>query len=215
MRDFTLENPIRAIREISHDLTGRRTVRLANGREASALDIQREYYAEGRGLRRAPRARRRRPPSRSLDLWGRTLDAVETGTSAGRHRDRLGDQAQLIERYQRASTTWRCRTPGSPSSTWPTTTSTAAAACYDLLERKGLVDRVTTDQEIFEAKATPAADHPGQAARRVHPAAQEKRRDFTVDWVHLKLNDQAQRTVLCKDPFRSVDERVERLIQSM
>ena len=45
--------------------------------------------------------------------------------------------------------------------------------------------------------------------------AQERRRDFTVDWVHLKLNDQAQRTVLCKDPFRSVDERVERLIQSM
>src|SRR2546426_538609 len=42
-RDFTLDNPIRAIREISHDLTGRRPVRLAGGREASALDIQREY----------------------------------------------------------------------------------------------------------------------------------------------------------------------------
>jgi proteasome accessory factor A len=36
-----------------------------------------------------------------------------------------------------------------------------------------------------------------------------------VDWVHLKLNDQAQRTVLCKDPFRSVDERVEQLIAHM
>ena len=34
--------------------------------------------------------------------------------------------------------------------------------------------------------------------------AQERRRDFTVDWVHLKLNDQAQRTVLCKDPFLSL-----------
>jgi proteasome accessory factor A len=45
--------------------------------------------------------------------------------------------------------------------------------------------------------------------------AQEKRRDFTVDWVHLKLNDQAQRTVLCKDPFRAVDDRVEKLIASM
>jgi proteasome accessory factor A len=45
--------------------------------------------------------------------------------------------------------------------------------------------------------------------------AQEKRRDFTVDWVHLKLNDQAQRTVLLKDPFSSVDERVDRLIASM
>ncbi|MGI9207834.1 MAG: Pup--protein ligase, partial [Rhodococcus sp. (in: high G+C Gram-positive bacteria)] len=46
-------------------------------------------------------------------------------------------------------------------------------------------------------------------------AAQAAGRDFPVDWVHLKLNDQAQRTVLCKDPFRSVDERVERLIASM
>jgi len=34
----------------------------------------------------------------------------------------------------------------------------------------------------------------------------------TVDWVHLKLNDQAQRTVLLKDPFRARDERVEKLI---
>src|SRR6201747_954786 len=44
IRDLTLENPIRAIREISHDLTCRRTVRLANGRELSALEIQREYH---------------------------------------------------------------------------------------------------------------------------------------------------------------------------
>ena len=43
-------------------------------------------------------------------------------------------------------------------------------------------------------------------------AAQEAGRDFTVDWVHLKLNDQAQRTVLAEDLFRSVDERVKRLI---
>ena len=46
-------------------------------------------------------------------------------------------------------------------------------------------------------------------------AAQEHRRDFTVDWVHLKLNDQAQRTVLCKDPFLAQDPRVERLIEGM
>src|ERR1700757_1465440 len=44
MRDLTLENPIRAIREVSHDITGRRKVRLASGREASALEVQREYY---------------------------------------------------------------------------------------------------------------------------------------------------------------------------
>src|ERR1700704_4018957 len=46
MRDLTLENPIRAIREVSHDITGRRKVRLANGKEASALEIQQEYFAK-------------------------------------------------------------------------------------------------------------------------------------------------------------------------
>ena len=55
MRDLTLENPIRAIREVSHDITGQRKVRLASGREASALEVQQEYYEKAAGLLRAPR----------------------------------------------------------------------------------------------------------------------------------------------------------------
>src|SRR5207237_2843080 len=56
LRDMTLENPIRAIREISQDVTCTRKVRLANGREASAIDIQGAYlnralrYSEPKGL---------------------------------------------------------------------------------------------------------------------------------------------------------------------
>ncbi len=64
LRDLTLENPIRAIREISHDLTCRRQVRLANGREVSALDIQSEYLTRALRYRDTPRAvtpRRTRP----------------------------------------------------------------------------------------------------------------------------------------------------------
>ena len=72
-----------------------------------------------------------------------------------------------------------------------------------------------SDVEAFEATAVPPqttrAKLRGDFVRR----AQEARRDYTVDWVHLKLNDQAQRTVLCKDPFASVDERVDRLLESM
>src|ERR1700710_1018830 len=45
MRDMRMENPIRSIREISHDMSGRRKVRLANGREMSALEIQGEYHS--------------------------------------------------------------------------------------------------------------------------------------------------------------------------
>src|ERR1019366_2400027 len=77
MRDLTLENPIRAIRDVSHEITGRRKVRLANGREASALDIQREYLGKARDFvdRRGADA----TTERGLDLWERALPAVGTG----------------------------------------------------------------------------------------------------------------------------------------
>jgi proteasome accessory factor A len=83
------------------------------------------------------------------------------------------------------------------------------------MQRRGLVERICDDAEIDEAidnpPQTPRARLRGEFIRR----AKERKRDYTVDWVHLKLNDQAQRTVLCKDPFRSHDERVERLIDSL
>jgi len=86
---------------------------------------------------------------------------------------------------------------------------------FYLLERRGLVERVTRDLEVFEAKSVPPQTTRAKLRGDFVKRAQERHRDFTVDWVHLKLNDQAQRTVLCKDPFASVDERVERLIASM
>ena len=86
---------------------------------------------------------------------------------------------------------------------------------FYLLQRRGMVERVARDLEIFQAKSVPPQTTRARLRGEFIRRAQERRRDFTVDWVHLKLNDQAQRTVLCKDPFRSVDERVEKLIASM
>src|SRR5271155_4686112 len=77
MRDLTLENPIRAIRDVSHDMTGRRKVRLANGREVSALDIQQEYLSKARDF--VDRKGSDPITERVLGLWELTLRAVETG----------------------------------------------------------------------------------------------------------------------------------------
>ena len=86
---------------------------------------------------------------------------------------------------------------------------------FSLLEARGLAARATTDPAIFRAKSIPPQTTRAKLRGEFIRAAQEGRNDYTVDWVHLKLNDQAQRTVLCKDPFVAVDERVERLIASM
>jgi proteasome accessory factor A len=212
-RDFSLDNPIRAIREISHDLTGRRLVRLAGGREASALDIQREYFS------RAKEHVEKRGPDpvadRVIELWGRTLDAVEDQDLS--RIDREIDWAikhRLVERYQ-AKHNMELSSPRIAQLDLAYHDIRRGRGIFDLLQRKDLVARVTEDGEIEAAKDTPPQTTRAKLRGDFIAAAQQAGRDFTVDWVHLKLNDQAQRTVLCKDPFRAVDERVERLIASL
>ena len=99
-RDLTLENPIRAIREISHDLTGTRPVRLAAGRSASALEIQREYYSRAVDFC-ASEGVSDESAKRVLELWGRTLDAVEKQDLSLIDREiDWATKFQLIERYR-------------------------------------------------------------------------------------------------------------------
>ncbi|AYG83912.1 Pup--protein ligase [Streptomyces sp. ASQP_92] len=214
MRDLTLENPIRAIREVSHDITGQRKVRLASGREASALEVQREYYekavdfVERRGIRTGT-------VEQVLELWGRTLDAIEA-----EDLDRIGTEIDWVMKYKLIE---RYRAKNNMTMSHPRVAQIDLAyhdihrrrGLYYLLERKGQAARICNDLKIFEGKSVPPQTTRARLRGDFIRRAQEQRRDFTVDWVHLKLNDQAQRTVLCKDPFRSVDDRVEKLIAGM
>ncbi len=213
MRDLTLENAIRAIREVSHDMTGRRKIKLANGREASALEIQQEYLAKARDFvdRRGGDA----VAKRVLDVWERALRAIETGDLdlVSREIDWV-TKYQLIERY-RAKHGLGLGHARVAQLDLAYHDVNRHRGLYYLMERRGSVDRVTRDLAVFEAKSVPPQTTRARLRGDFIRRAQERRRDFTVDWVHLKLNDQAQRTVLCKDPFRAVDERVEKLIASM
>ncbi len=213
LRDLSLENPIRAIREVSHDLTGQRKVKLANGREASALEVQREYHSKAVDFiaRRGGDA----TVMRVLELWGRTLTAIETGdlSLVEREIDWVTKLA-LIDRY-RAKHDLALSSPRVAQLDLAYHDVNRQRGLYYLLERKGLVVRATDDLRIFEAKSVPPQTTRAKLRGEFIARAQEKRRDFTVDWVHLKLNDQAQRTVLCKDPFRAIDDRVDKLIASM
>jgi len=214
IRDLTLENPIRAIREVSHDMTGQRTVRLANGREISTLEIQEEYLTKARDFA-ARRGLDEGVVKKVLDLWERTLTAVSTGNLSlvGREIDWVM-KYQFLERY-RAKRNLPMSSPRLAQLDLAYHDIHRGRSLYYLLERHGQAERVVKDVAIFEAKSIPPQTTRARLRGDFIRRAQEQRRDFTVDWVHLKLNDQAQRTVLCKDPFRSVDERVDKLINSM
>jgi proteasome accessory factor A len=151
--DFTLESPVQAIGEVSRDLTGRRRLRLARGREMNALGIQRAYLAAA-----ADFADGRSPvTARVLGLWERALDAIEAGN--------LGDIAreidwaikyQLIEQYRTAH--------GLPVAAPEVAEADLAyhdidrrRGLYYQLQRDGKVERTARDIDIFEAKTVPPA----------------------------------------------------------
>ncbi len=213
LRDMTLENPIRAIREISHDMSGRRRVRLANGRELSGLEIQSEYHSRCADF--ADKEGFGGDLIDMLELWGRTLKAIDSQDLSLIDREiDWATKYQLIERY-RARHDLPLSSPRIAQLDLAYHDINRDRGLYYLLDKRGAVNRVSTDLEVFTAKSVPPQTTRARLRGEFIRRAQEKRRDFTVDWVHLKLNDQAQRTVLCKDPFKSVDERVDKLIASM
>ena len=211
-RDLTLENPIRAIREVSHDITCSRKIKLANGRELSALDIQWEYLDRAMRFARSPGF----PPQvqRAVDRWEHLLTGLEKDPMT---LDREVDwvmKYRLLERYS--------ETRGVPLSDPRLSMMDLAyhdvdrtRGLYYMLENKGLAERVVSDEKVAESVIKPPQTTRARLRGAFIKAAKAKKRDFTVDWVHLKLNDQAQRTVMCKDPFKAQDERVDKLIESL
>ncbi|MFM8522656.1 MAG: Pup--protein ligase [Acidimicrobiaceae bacterium] len=212
LRDLTLENQTRAIREISHDITCRRTIRLASGRELSALDIQREIL--DKALRYADTGRFDALEMKALEMWEHCISTIENDPL------KLNREVDWVIKYHLLEAFRNRHELALDDSRVHLVDLQYHDICRDRglfykLEHNGLVNRTCTDEEIETARVlaprTTRAKLRGDFIKR----AKEKKRDYTVDWVHLKLNDQAQRTVLCKDPFKYRDERVDKLIASL
>lgn len=212
-RDLTLDNPIRAIRDISHDITGSRRVPLANGREMSALDLQEVY------LEQVDRFIRVRDDTTEDDRevvskWAWVLDRLRHGPQDLRgHLDWVAKH-HLVEH-------WRARHDAPLSNPRVAMLDLAyhdidpERGLFHVLQRRGDTVRLLTDDAIAKAVDEPPATTRAALRGRFITAAKAAGRDFTVDWVHLKLNDQTQRTVLCKDPLSAHDERVDHMIASL
>lgn len=212
LRDMALENPIRSIREISSDITCRKTVRLESGREVSALDIQREYL--NAALRYSQTTGFSDMETKALEMWEHCISTIENDplkldrevdwviklklieAFRERHNLSLDDaRVQLLDlQYHDIN---------------------AERGVFYKMQNKGLVERICSDDDIMRAMNEAPSSTRAHLRGSFIKAAKAKKRDYTVDWVHLKLNDQQQRTVLCKDPFASVDERVDRLIAGL
>lgn len=214
MRDLRLENPIRSIREISHDMTGRMPLKLANGTTMTAIDLQRVYLERLQEFV-AVNGAHNRHVERVLDLWERTLDAIESGDTAA--IDTEVDWAikkKLVDRYAERHSL-ELTSPRLSQIDLTYHDISRRRGLFYLLQARGETARVVEDSQVKEAVDVPPQSTRAKLRGDFVRRAKAANRDFTVDWVHLKLNDRAQQTVLCKDPFAAVDERVEALLATL
>jgi proteasome accessory factor A len=214
LRDLSLEQPIKAFREISMDPfgDGHCKVRLANGREMTALELQEEIC----GRVEAYVIKRDIPGDQleALRLWRGVLTQLRVDPLA------LADRLDWVAKYSliealRAKENLPLTDPKVQLIDLLYHDTDPQRGLYHRLASKGnlirMVDESRVQAAVTQAPETTRARMRGAFVRR----AKEKNRDFTVDWVHLKLNDQVQRTVLMKDPFKSHDDRFDRLLNSL
>ena len=212
LRDYSMASPINALRDISYDLWSKEPVKLMNGRDLTALEIQEdlceraEKFVEVRDL----------PVDqvRAVQLWREVIEQYRSDPMALADRVDWIAKLQIIERERERS---------------GIELSDPKIALLDLLyhdtnldrglfyrrSAKGHFERMVNDEEIEQATTTPPPTTRAHMRGTFIQAAKQWRRDYTVDWVHLKLNDEMQRTVLLKDPFKSTDERFQKLLASL
>ena len=154
-KDLALEDPVRAIKEISHDTTCTRKVRLKRGKEFSALELQREYL----DLARTYYATVEQSPQVAdlLERWERVLTQLaEEPRQCARELDWV-IKRELIHSYMSR------KEVGFDDQR----ISMLDLQYHDLrldkglyyrLEREGYVERLLSDEEIDRATSVPPTD---------------------------------------------------------
>jgi len=214
LSDLALADPMRAIRDTCHDMSGGALLERVDGRTITSLEMQAEHLGRLRNhvaqdieitaLHKA-----------ALDLWERGLEALRL-----QQPDRVATELdwavkhQLLTRYcQRHDT----------DLTDPRVTR-LSLAYHDVspgqglrqrLEGAGLLRRFVDDETCRRAVDTPPATTRARLRGAVVARAEDLRCDLSVDWVGVRLDDDICSPVTLSDPFCAVDERIDALLESM
>ena len=214
LSDLALADPMRAIRDTCHDMSGGALLERVDGRTITSLEMQAEHLGRLRNhvaqdieitaLHKA-----------ALDLWERGLEALRL-----QQPDRVATELdwavkhQLLTRYcQRHDT----------DLTDPRVTR-LSLAYHDVspgqglrqrLEGAGPLRRFVDDETCRRAVDTPPATTRARLRGAVVARAEDLRCDLSVDWVGVRLDDGVCSPVTLSDPFCAVDERIDALLESM
>jgi proteasome accessory factor A len=209
-RDFTLRDPVRAIKEVSHDPRCRQTVELTGGKRLTAVQLQREYLElalryDATGLGDWTGA--------VLERWGRVLDALE------REPRELADSIDwvaklvMIENFMdRKGVDWQ--SPQVQMLDLQYHDIRLEKGLYYLLERQGKMERLASEEEIKDAISQPPEDtrayFRGRCLRKYGDQV------FGVNWdsISFGIGDEPIKRVMMAEPLKGTKAHVEELLAS-
>ena len=207
-----LEDPVKAIREISRDPTLNKKVKLDDGRQMTAIEIQRVY------VKRASEFLDAHAHDPVLDdvlaKWVSVLDRLEEDPMQLVHEVDWVMKKHLIQSYtDKKDCGWDDPRVFLLDLQFHDVKRTRGL--YYLMENRGMAVRVVEEEAVQRAMSVPPQTTRAKVRGDFIRFARAKNRSYTVDWTYLKLNGYWEETILCMDPFSAVNRRVEELLSQV
>ncbi len=208
-QDVELADPLETLRSVSRDPRMRWLVRLRNGRTIPAVDLQRRYLAA------AKQHLRRKDPQMDHVMveWERTLNDLEQDPMSTADRLDWSAKKRLYEDYIRTEgASWQDDVMQSLDLEYHNVSP--EESLYGGLEQAGLIQRITTDEQISDAM-TNAPENTRAFGRSqivnhllAHPGTR-----YVIDWdaVYIERNRQLE----LKNPFHTYDKEAARFMRGV
>lgn len=208
-KDLSLRDPVRTIREVSHDVSLSHPITMEDGSSRTAVEVQNEFlemalaYTSSRSLD---------PVQKDvLQKWQDVMEALSRDPMELDGKIDWVIKKRLIESYMaRKNLDW-----GDPQVQMLDLQyhdSRPDKGLYHLLERQGKVERIVTDAEIQSAVYAPPRDtrafFRGECLRRYPNEV------FGVNWdsISFGLADESIKRVMMTEPSKGTSEFVEALL---
>jgi proteasome accessory factor A len=208
-RDLSLRDPVRAIKEVSHDPSLRRAIELSSGKRLTAVQLQREYHELARKYQVGHELPGWAPEI--LDHWQQTLDALERDPLSLADRiDWVAKQAMIGAFLERKSLDWD--SPQAQMLDLQFHDVRPEKGLAYLLERQGKLRRLVGDEEIVRAITEPPEDtrayFRGQCLKRYGEAV------FGVNWdsISFGIGDEPIKRVMMAEPLKGSKAHVQDLL---
>jgi proteasome accessory factor A len=210
-KNLALRDPVRAIKEISHDRSCKKTIALENGQKLTAVQVQLEYLEMAQQYLSSHEVDEQTRDC--VEKWGEVLASLERDPMELDSRIDWVMKLAIIEGFmERKSLDWDAAQVQMLDLQYHDLRPDKGL--YYMLERQGRAERVASDEEIAAAITRPPEDtrayFRGECLRRYGSAV------FGVNWdsISFSVDDEPIKRILMAEPLKGSRAHVEELLSS-